>query len=359
MDISEKSKIRISPVLLALAATAVLVSGCGGGDAPQSLDDKRIPVLTARVERTDLRRSRTYAGSVEGVRQATVYARIAETVVRVHVSEGQKVSAGASLVSFDESGPGSAIRQARALAEDARRNAEKFQRLFDEGAVSEQERDARQTAYDVARADYEAAQDRAVVASPIGGIVTEVYTRAGRQMMPGEPLALVASADTIRVLLDVSVYESGDLAEGQRVTIRSELDTSMVTTGWIDQISSSADADTRTLSVEILADNLGRRFMPGMFVRAEIELELRSQVVSVVRDALVYRESGMGAFVVRDSVAYYVAVVPGIESGDRVEIRNGLAEGDEVVVLGQNNIQEGTKVDPTLETTLPSASAAP
>ena len=358
MSMSDRIRRHRSPVLLMIAAMAVIAGGCGGG-APQSLDSERIPVLTTRVERGDLRRLRTYAGSVEGIRQATVYARIAETVVRVHVSEGQKVSAGTTLVSFDESGPGSAIRQARALAEDARRNAEKFQRLFEQGAVSEQERDARQTAYDVASADYESALDRAVVTAPISGIVTEVYTRAGRQLAPGEPLALIAAADTIRVLVDVSVYESGDLAEGQRVTIRSELDTTMVAAGWIDQISVSADADTRTMSLEILAANLDRRFLPGMFVRAEIELETRAQVVTVVRDALVYRESGLGAFVVRDSVAHYVQVDAGIESGDRVEIRTGLSEGDEVVVLGQNNIQEGTKVDPTEETRRPSASATP
>lgn len=357
MGIFKKHTIHHLPVWLTLAAGALLLSGCGGG-APQSPGDKSIPVLTARVGRTDLHRSRTYAGSVEGIRQATVYSRLSETVAEVHVTEGKRVAPGTPLVTFDESGPGTQLRQVRAVAEDARRNAEKFQRLFDQGAVSEQERDARQTAYDVARADYEAAQDRAVVTAPIGGIVTEVYTRVGRQMMPGEPLALVASIDTIRVLVGVSVYESGDLTEGLPVVIRAELDTSMVATGWIDQISLSADANTRTLSLEILADNARKRFMPGMFVRAEIELAKHAGAINVVRDALVYRESGMGAFVITDSVAHFVPVVTGIESGDRVEIVNGLAAGDEVVILGHNNIQEGTKVDPT-EETMSSASAAP
>lgn len=345
-------------VWLAAAAGTILLSGCGG-EATQSAADKRVPVLTARVERSDLNRSRTYAGSVEGIRQATVYARISETVANVHVTEGKRVTAGTPLVTFDESGPGTQLRQARAVAEDARRNAEKFQRLFEQGAVSEQERDARQTAYDVAQADYQAAKDRAVVSAPLTGIVTEVYTRIGRQMMPGEPLALVAAIDTVRVLVDVSVYESEDLKEGLPVVIRSELDTTMVATGWIDQISSSADAETRTLSVEILADNASRRFMPGMFVRAEIELDTHPDAVNVVRDALVYRESGMGAYVIQDSTAHFVSVVTGIESGERVEILRGLNVGDEVVILGHNNIQEGSKVDPTEESMPVAASATP
>jgi membrane fusion protein (multidrug efflux system) len=331
-------------VLGVLGVAALLLGGCGAdADAPSAEDD-RIPVLTAVAERADLHRSRTYAGTVEGIRQATVYARLTETIARIHVSEGDRVRAGATIATFDESGPGSSLRQLRAVSQDARRKAEKYQRLFEQGAVSELERDAMQTAYDVAIADYEAARDRAELKSPIAGVVTEVYAREGRQSTIGEPVALVAAFDTIRVLVDISVYESEELAEDQPVLIRSELDTSLAATGRVDEISVSADAVTRMVSVEILADNQNRTFMPGTFVSAEIELEVHAGVVSAPREALVYREGGLGAFVVSDETAHYVPIRIGIESGDRVEIISGLSAGDEVVILGQNNLQDGTKV---------------
>jgi len=334
--------------LSAVIVGLLLVAGCSGEKAQTNGED-RVPVVVASASRTDLQRERTYTGTVEGIRQAKVFARIPETIVKINAVEGDAIRAGSPLITFDESGPGSAVLQARAVYEDARKTAEKFDRLYQQGAVSEIERDGHKTAFEVARANYEAAGNAAVLTAPISGTVTEIYARVGRQAGMGEPLALIASVDTIRLLLDVSVYESKELAKGQRVSIRSEQDTSVTADGWVDEISASADPDSRTVSAEVLAPNPGRRLLPGMFVRAAIELERRSQVVSVVRDALVYRESGLGAYVIRDSVAHFVQITAGAESGKLTEIVSGLQAGDQVVVLGQNNLQDGTKVTPVAE----------
>jgi RND family efflux transporter MFP subunit len=333
---------------VALAGLLSLAGGCSGQKEQTSGED-HVPVIVATVARADLQRVRAYTGTVEGIRQAKVYARIPETIVKIHAVEGSTIRAGAPLIAFDESGPASAVRQARAVYEDARKTADKFDLLYQQGAVSEIERDGHKTALEVARANYEAAGDAAVLTAPISGTVTEIYARVGRQAGMGEPLALIASVDTVRLLLDVSVYESKELAKDQRVFIRSEQDTSVTAGGWVDEISSSADPGSRTVSAEILAPNPQQRFLPGMFVQATIELEQRSQVVSVGRDALVYRESGIGTYVIRDSVAHFVPVTTGVESGKLVEILSGLQAGDQVVTLGQNNLQDGSKVNPVAE----------
>jgi RND family efflux transporter MFP subunit len=333
---------------VALVGLLSLAGGCGGQKAQTSGED-RVPVVVATAARADLQRMRAYTGTVEGIRQAKVYARIPETIVKIHAVEGSTIRAGAPLIAFDESGPASAVRQARAVYEDALKTADKFHLLYQQGAVSEIERDGHKTVLEVARANYEAAAGAAVLTAPISGTVTEIYARVGRQAGMGEPLALIASVDTVRLLLDVSVYESKELAKGQPVLIRSEQDTSVTAGGWVAEISSSADPGSRTVSAEILAPNPQQRFLPGMFVQATIELERRSQVVSVVRDALVYRESGVGTYVIRDSVAHFVPVTTGVESGKLVEILSGLQAGDQVVTLGQNNLQDGTKVNPVAE----------
>jgi membrane fusion protein, multidrug efflux system len=329
---------------------AIAVLGCSGDDRAGSGIDDRIPVFTATVESTDLIVRRSYSGTVEGNRQATVYARIPETVQQVLVVKGDRVSRGDLLVRFDASGPNSSIRQARAIAEYARKRAERYQRLFEQGAVSELERDAIQTEYDVARSNHEAARDQISVTTPIGGLVTEVYAREGRQLTIGQPLVQIAAIDTVRVLVDVSVYESAEIRESQPVVIRSELDTALSAEGVIAEVSRSADRESRNVSVEILAENRGRKLLPGLFVRADIEIERRLGVRSVPRDALVFRQDGLGLFVVRDSTAHFIPVTIGIESGDRVELIDGPETGMTVVTLGQNNLQDGTRVNPISET---------
>ncbi len=333
-----------------LALVSLLTAGCGGNGGAETVVEERIPVFTAMVERTDLAQTRPYSGTVEGKRQATVYARIPETVEHIFVSEGQLVSRGDKVLAFNESGPNSAVRQARAVTEDARKTAEKYDRLYEQGAVSELERDAMQTKYEVAKADFDAAHDQVEVSSPIMGIVTDVYVREGRQLTVGQPIALIASIDTVRVLIDVSIFESGDIKEGQPVTIRSELDTTLVAHGWIDRVSVSANAESRNVPVDILATNRSHRLLPGMFVRADVELQRRENVRSIPRDALVYRQTGLGLFVVRDSTAHYTNVSIGIESDGQVELVEGPDINTEVVTLGQSNLQDGTRVNPIRDT---------
>ncbi|GAB4323520.1 MAG: efflux RND transporter periplasmic adaptor subunit [Candidatus Zixiibacteriota bacterium] len=344
---------RNSVILISVMAAVVvagLMVGCGGDGGTDTVSDERVPVFTAPVSRTDLAQTRSYSGTVEGQRQATVYARISETVENIVVSEGQSVRRGDRLLVFNETGPNSAVRQARAVAEDARKTAEKYQRLYEQGAVSELERDAMQTQYEVAKANYDAARDQVIVTSPIAGIVTEVYAREGRQLTVGQPIALVASIDTVRILIDVSVYESSDIKEGQPVRVRSELDSTLEARGWIDEVSVSADAESRNVAVEILAQNPDHRLLPGMFVRADVELQQREGARSVPRDALVYRQTGLGVFVVRDSTAHYMPVTIGIESNGFVELVEGPNVGEEVVTLGQSNLRDNTRVNPIRQT---------
>ncbi len=327
--------------------TLVLLSlaGCESENGNQN-QIARIPVVVAEVSRQDLLRSRDYSGSVEGIRQATVTARLAETIARVNVRKGDVTRAGQTVVVFDQAGPSTSLRQAQAVYDDARKTFDKYDRLYAEGAVSELERDARRTASEVAKANFEAARDAANVLSPISGIVTDVTAKAGRQTTPGEPLVEIASIDSARVLIDVSVYEARELTKGLPVRTHAQLDTTAAGEGWIDQIASSADPNTRMLRIEVLVPNLEHRLLPGMFVTATVEFERRVGAVAAPREALVYRESGLGAFVVRDSIAHYTPVTTGAEAGGQVEITAGLSPGDIVVVLGQNNLQDKSAVNP-------------
>lgn len=336
---------RFTRIATALSLFSVAIGGCGSKDTNGN-QIARIPVVTVEAARQDLLRTRDYSGSVEGIRQATVSARLAETIERVNVRKGDAIRAGQTVVVFDQSGPSTSLRQAQAVYDDAQRTYEKFERLFADGAVSELERDSYRTAAEVAKADFESARDAANVLAPISGIVTDVQAKAGRQTLPGSPLVEIAAIDTARVLIDVSVYEARELSKGLAVRTHAQLDSNAAGEGWIDQIASSADPNTRMLRVEVLIPNLEHRLLPGMFVTAAVEFERRANAIAVPRDALVYRETGLGAFVIRDSVAHYIPVTTGAESAGQVEIVSGVSAGDIVVVLGQNNLQDKSPVNP-------------
>jgi membrane fusion protein (multidrug efflux system) len=334
---------RTKAIILLLLAAAV--AACSG-EKRDGNHLVRIPVVVATAERENLVQVSSYSGTIEGIRQSSVYSRLAETIRTMHVRKGDWVKSDQKLVTFDEGGPGSAVRQAQAVYADARKTSARFDTLYAQGAVSAIERDAHRTAYDVAKANFDAAHDVAVVLSPISGLVTQVDAIVGQQAGIGQALVQIAAIDTVRILIDVPAQEARLFTSGQPVTLHSDVDTATGGTGWVDQVAFGADPNSRMSRVEVLIPNLDHRLYPGMFVNADVELGRRENAISIPVDAIVYRESGVGVFIVQDSAVHYAPIKQGIEVENRIEILDGVQEGQTIVVLGQNNLQDGSLVNP-------------
>jgi len=331
--------------LITAALGAVVIVGCSGKTAKNNTNVHAIPVAVSVVQLGDLTLTRAYNGSLEGIRQAEPTAKLPETITALRASEGDRVSVGQVLIEFDKFGPSSRLHQAEAVFLDAQRNYEKYQRLYEGKAVSERERDYAETSYKVAKADYEAARDQVEVKSPITGVLTDINVKAGQQAIPGQVLAVIAQVDTMRLTCDIPYFDAQPIKKGAPVHLRSELDTSLTAEGWVRKIAESADPATRTVTVEILIANPQGTLRPGMYVTGEILLERLAQVLIAPAAALVIRAGRHGVFVARDSVVHFMPVQTGMVVGDRVEITSGIAAGDQVVVLGQQSLQDSTRVN--------------
>ena len=151
-------------LLAALAVTALsLVLGCGPAKqkaeaTTMNAGAEVVPVETALVERQALAVTKSYIGSLEGEAQANIVAKISERVTAIHSSVGQSVAKGRTIISLDKSGATSQYFQAEANYKNAGKNLERMKALLAEGAISQQLLDATQTAFDVAKANFEAAR---------------------------------------------------------------------------------------------------------------------------------------------------------------------------------------------------------
>ncbi len=337
---SMRNKIWTALLLFLLPAS---LAGCGGSE-PATEENFAVPVIVAVADSTDLTWSRTYNGSVEGIRQASPAAKLSEAVTSLLVSEGERVKAGQAIIEFDKYGPTSRFRQAEASYEEAKRNFDKYQRLFAGGAVSEAQRDFYETQFKIARANYESARDQVRVKTPIDGTVTDIYVKVGQQVRLGQMLATIAATDTMRLTFDVPYFDTRPIARRTPVLVRSELDSSITMEGWVQEISESADPVTRTVSVEVLIANPDGLLEPGMYVTGEVILETHKGALVIPADALIDRGGVRGVFVAADSTAHFTAVSEGLVVGDLIEITAGLSRGDRVVSFGQQSLQDGSVI---------------
>jgi RND family efflux transporter MFP subunit len=319
---------------------------CGEKKNENTTEEKSIPVTVARAESRDLSLRVIYTGTLEGAKQAKIFASIPEAVVELPIKEGNRVQKGQAIIKLDKGGVASQYNQARAVYVEAKDNYTKMENLYKNGAVSEQAFNSSRRAFEVAEANFESARQQVELTSPISGILTDLTVNIGEFVRPGFPLATVAQTNVMRLVVYVESQNITYLKKGQKAEIFVELsgknDSGL--SGAIKEVSRSADPETRLFRVEIQIENPDGALKPGMFARAIITTANLKSVLTVPREAVFSVDGIYKVFTVENEKAVEKSIGIGESTKEYIAVISGLEENDEVVVLGRNLIEDGSRV---------------
>jgi RND family efflux transporter MFP subunit len=324
----------------------VLILGCSGGDQENAQNEEKaisVKGILVQASAQDLKKS--FTGTLAGEKQAVINAKISEAVDRIMVGEGSRVRTDDVIIRLDRTGPSSNFVQAQSVFQNAEKNYKKMERLYDQGAISEMQYDGSKTEYEVARANYNAALKMVDITTPIDGTVTSVDVSAGDYVHPGQQVATIAAIAKLRMKFGVSGSDLGYFNEGDAVEIIVESASRLVGKGKVITVAESADPATRTFQIEIELDNTANKFKPGMFARADIIMEKFDNIIVVPQSAVVIRNNKNYAFVVHGDAVTASEVKLGVEFDGAVQVLDGLNQGDTLVTVGQEYLDDGSKVN--------------
>ena len=205
-------------------------------------------------------------------------------------------------------------------------------------------------ASDIARLDKErTVRQRVRVTAESDGVIAHLGVREGIFVTPATEIMSVAELDKIWVIAEVFERQSGWVKAGQNATVELDYLPGKTWRGVVDYVYPELDPNTRTLKVRLRFDNASTALRPNMFTRVAIEGDVFGDVVHVPREAVI-RGGTVNRVVVALGDGRFKAqpVSIGIESGNRVAIRRGLSEGDEVVVSGQFLIDSESNIGAAL-----------
>ncbi len=259
----------------------------------------------------------------------------------------------------------SAVRQARAVLEEAAANRQRIEALFHSGIAAQAELEAAESSYKVAvsrrdtaleearariatvarrRAEFDLAQKQladTTVRAPFAGAVQARLAHLGEYVAVGSPIVELVKTDPLRLRLQVPERESGLVRAGQAVQLFVEGDTNAYS-GDIARLSPALDEDSRTLMVE--ADVPARGALrAGLFARASIIVDGRQESLSVPAEALVIFAGIEKVLVAQNGAALEKVVATGRRGDGWVEILSGLVAGEEVV-LNPGGLRTGQPV---------------
>ncbi len=335
--------------IIAIASLLFFVVSCSNSEQAEQVESKPEVILSVKatiVESGDRTIVRTYTGSIEGEKQAVLYARLAEAVGTIHKGEGSRVNKDDIIMELNRDGATANYHRIKSLYENSKKNAAKMKNLYDQGAVSESAYDAAQTDFDVNAASYDAVRRMVEIQSPVAGTVTSIDVTSGQFVAVGQKLATVASTDKLRIKIGVNTSDINRFEVGTEVTITGDGD-GVEAIGTIATIAGSADPATRTFQVEILFGNENGMFRPGMFVRVLHVHERFESILTVAHKSIILQDGSPTVFTVTNGKAVRCSLTLGGDLGSEAIVLSGLKAGDTLVTLGQDYLDDGTFVNVT------------
>lgn len=335
----------------------------------------------------------TYTGSIVPYQDVTVFPRAEGWVKDFKLYEGDHARQGELIARLDRSELSAAAAEAKAQvaqaeadlrmqeANLAQAKAElvyvsaelaRDEVLVKNGAISNSAFDLRRSQHEVARQKValiearlqqahaaivrarEAFERRSIVLgytdveAPISGRVAKRYIYAGILVKPGMPIVDLQDLSRVRVQAKVAEKDASLVKVGTAAVVRfpalpesrNKVDARVTT------VFPQLDPVTRTATVEVLVPNPGELIKSDMYAVVDFVLERRPKTVTIPRLALESDQQGQPKVFVTDGVSAMSRPVKlGIASGDRIEIIEGLKEGEMVVYRGQRGLTDGQQVN--------------
>ncbi|NLF98225.1 MAG: efflux RND transporter periplasmic adaptor subunit [Candidatus Riflebacteria bacterium] len=420
LELSEFKKPRRSTLLMLLVVA--FLSGTLALQAQAPDDAKILPVIVQKAVASDISAQLLTSGEILPFLGADIHPKTGGEIIKVNVSEGSQVAPGDLLAEIDHRILDAQLEQAKAAVTVARSSLDaqavlvktsqsalisakaqasavkaqvtnltatrkRYQELFREGAVSEQQLDDVTAQHDAAQAQLVAAEsgvrqaedgiqtnqvnlkmrqaqllqteanlhavevqrENAFVRAPFAGIITRRMLDQGAMANVGQPIFRLEQMSPVKVIGTLVEKDLMLLTPKKTRAVIKVASVNRDFNGVVDKLYPAIAAKTRTGEFEIILDNPEMVLRSGMYAGIVLELDTAKNAVVINRDALLSHGSDMAVIRVdSNGLAERIPVKVGIIQGTRAQILEGLKAGDMIVGQGGELVKTGSYVKPIL-----------
>lgn len=306
-----------------------------------------VPVLTEKVTKTEFDDAFAANGNFEPARELTFLSETSGRITKLLVDEGSFVKQGQIMARIDDELLGTDLQSAKVNLEQLKVDKERYESAFKTGGVTQKQMDDTRLQYEVAQTRYEAASRRVRdthVKVPISGTINAKYVEQGAYLSAGTKMFDIVDVSRLKLRVTVPEQQVIHLQPGDKVEVVTNVFPETKYTGKITFIAAKGDA-TLSYPVEMEVSNIaGKPLKAGMYGTANFAMPQQAPAILVSRNAFVGGVNGNQVYVMEGNIAKLRKVTAGRIFGDKVEIREGLAEGETVITSGQINLTDGAKV---------------
>lgn len=354
-------------LLLTLVFLIPIDTGCKKKEAKTQAEK----VVNVQVQAADKRPLRPFVetiGSLNPYEEVIVSAEVDGILKDIMIDEGTVVSKEMILTTIDDTDYSlevkraeAALKQTEATLENTRVEYKRKEALYKEELVTKQQFDDVSTRLSLTEADVDRAKaslslakqklSKTRIYSPLSGVVKEKKVERGNYVRNGTPLFTIIQTNLLKLNFTMSEKDVGKLKTGQDVLFKVDTLPDKEFRGKLSLIYPSLEEKTRTLQVEANVPNPNGILKPGLFAHVILYTGAERDTIVVPVTALLYEGEKIKVFVIEGDRAKERSVAAGqkyrlkSEVGEFTEVTEGIKEGEQIVIVGQQNLFEGAKVN--------------
>ncbi|MDR2542097.1 MAG: efflux RND transporter periplasmic adaptor subunit [Treponema sp.] len=291
---------------LFLSMIVLLISGCGRGGAQTGVTEFEAPVFAVNTTLSvegPIQDYINFSGDIIPGSSGDVFSDAAGRITELYVSVGSRVRRGNPIASVDPSRPGMEFMHS-------------------------------------------------IVTAPIDGTIVAMPAQVGMLINQAVPLARIAGGSGLEIRLHIAERFISKMAMNLPCEITLDAWPGEIFYGSISEISPTIDLASRTMEVRVNVRDTRDRLKSGMFARVKIIIERKNNTVKIPASAVISRFGEQFVFVIEEdeedpeiNIVRRRLVTPGILIDGVMEIQNGIAPNEEIVLRGQTLLDDGSRVN--------------
>ncbi|GHB56574.1 efflux RND transporter periplasmic adaptor subunit [Persicitalea jodogahamensis] len=299
----------------------------GGGAVP-------VEVYLAKMEKID---NILYApGTVVPNEEVELKAEIAGRLIQLNLREGAPVKKGQLIAKINDNELKAQLAKLEYNATLTRNREERQKKLLKIEAISQEEYEIAMNNVSTSQADRDlimAQLEKTEIRAPFSGTIGLKNISEGAYLSPGTSVVTLVQTNPVKVDFTIPERYAREIRLGS--TVQLGLDGDAVRyPARVVALDPKVDENLRTQRVRAILPNPGRLFVPGMFVKVQVDLSDNSTAIMIPTDAIVPVLKGKKVFVVKNGKAREVMVTTGLRTDQKIQITEGLATGDSLIVTG-------------------------
>lgn len=356
--------------MAAIAGPMVLVSCGGEQSAPQQNPAAAaVPVNTYTVVEQHVTGTDTYPGTVVALNEVELRPQVSGYITDIYVQDGQRVRKGQKLYEIDRSKYQASYQQAQANLQSAKANLarvqkdlERYERLAEKEAIAKQQVDYARTDVQTAESQVAAAEAQlrsvstdlgySIINAPFDGMIGISQVRVGAQVSPGQPLLnTISSSDPIAVdfvINEQEISRFNNFLQGNQsdslFTLTLNNGEKYPHNGKLLVVDRAIGRRSGTTTVRVQFPNKERILIPGMTVNVGVLNQDIGEQPIIPFKAVTEQLGEYFVYVVQADSVVQQNVTLGTRVGADIVVREGLKEGQDIVVDGVQKLRQGAKI---------------